>query len=307
MSDLGSTPAPEASPSTPTTTSTPSSTGANASPTGGLPATQSQGKPPVEYFDVKSNHKTVKMTLDELKANASMFHASQENFQQAKKIQAEVNKIITNAKTNPIEALMDPSLGLTKDQIRDAFEAWYMKEFIEPGTLTEEQKTIRNYEQKLKKYEEEEKLKKETAQKEEETRLTNHQKEYLSQQIIEALESSGLPKIPWFASRMAFYMRQNYLNGWEAPLPMIISQVKKERASMMADMSQGSTAEQLIDILGEEVINKIRQHDLKQLRDKRQQAPYSGKANGSTPSGSGAKLTSSEVTRRLRDIRLGKL
>lgn len=258
-----------------------------------------------EMFEVKVNGKTVKMTRQQVIDNASMSTAAQEKFSEAKKSRAEADRIINSAKTNPIEALMDPALGLSKDQIRAAFEKWYSKEYIEPEALTPDQRKMKEYEEKVKKYEEQEKTAKEKAEADENEKLTNRQREFLQGQIIEALESSGLPKTKFFASRMAFYMRQNMQNGWEAPISMIVQQVKNERQGMMTDMSEGSTAEQLIAALGENVINKIRKHDLEQLRAKRNvQAPQ---LNGSKPSGAtstGIKKASwSEVQSRLRDFR----
>lgn len=222
-----------------------------------------------ELFEVKVNGKIVKMTMQELRDNASMSGAANEKFSEAKKNKAEVDRIVNSAKKNPIEALMDPALGLTKDQIRDAFEKWYSKEYIEPEQLTPDQRKMKAYEEKLKNYEEQEKTAKEKAENEENEKLTTKQREYLQGQIIEALESSGLPKTKFFASRMAFYMRQNMQNGWEAPISMIVQQVKNERQSIMSDLSEGSTAEQLIAALGEGVINKIRKHDLEKLRSNR--------------------------------------
>lgn len=267
--------------------------------------------PSKEMVEFKSNGKMVRMTRAEADGHASMAYAASEKFKEAKEIRATVDKLINTAKTNPIQALMDPALGLSKDQIRKAVEEWYHKEYIEPDTLSDDQKKIRDYEKELKTFREEQELNKKKAADEEMTRLTNHQKEYLSKQIIEALDASGLPKIPWFAQRMAFYMRQNMINGWEAPTAMIVDQVKKERAQMMSDVSQGSTAEQLIELFGPDVINKIRQHDLKQLRDKRglANAPFTGKGEASETSKylEGERLSYRDVNKRLNDMRTGKL
>lgn len=294
-------------PSTPTST-----TPAPSLNVEGAPSTPVATKPGFkehtdELFEVKVNGKVVKMTMQELRDNASMSGAANEKFSEAKKSKAEVDRIISSAKKNPIEALMDPALGLTKDQIRDAFEKWYSKEYIDPEQLTPEQRKMKEYEERLKNYEEQEKTAKEKAEAEENEKLTTKQREYLQGQIIEALESSGLPKTKFFASRMAFYMRQNMQNGWEAPISMIVSQVKNERQSILSDMSEGSTAEQLIAALGEGAINKIRKYDLEQLRARRN-SPAPGFTN-SNPNNSGSSRTDNkqvsykEVQKRLQEFR----
>ena len=100
------------------------------------------------------------------------------------------------------------------------------------------------------------------------------------------------------------------MNGWDAPMEMIISQVKKERLESIRDEVSNSNAEQIIDMFGEDLINKIRQHDLKQLRDRRNLPTFdSGKGprGGGTGPMDSERLTSREVNQRLKDIRMGKI
>ena len=314
--------------SNPTPTSAPSGSGQNPNqssenahtPKNGQTSTTEIGKktpnldmakptsPSSEMYDVKVNGKMVRMSRQEVLDHASMSHTANSKFDEASKLRKEVDKIISTAKTNPIEALMNPALGLTKDQIRTAFEHWYNQEYIEPETLTVDQKKIKEYEMKLKKYEEEESQKKQQAEHEENEKMTTQQREYLQTQIIEAIDKSGLPKSKDVVKKIAFYMRQNLINGWDAPMDMIIKQVKADRQSMLRDDVQNSNAEQIIELLGDDVVNKIREHDLKRLRERRQ-APSFQKNSSITNAGSyssNEKVSSSEVTRRLRDMRLGK-
>ncbi len=262
----------------------------------------------VEYEEVKVNGKMVKMTRQEMRDRASMSFAAQQKFDEAKKDRQYADGVKTNLKTKMMETLMDPALGLSRDEIRKEFENWYHREFIEPESLTEDQRKLKDYESKLKKYEEQEQEKRSKEEQDQQDQLTAKQRDYLHGQIIEAMETSGLPKTKFFASRMAFYMRQNALNGWEAPIDMIVKQVKNERQAIMSDMSEGSSAEQLISMLGDGVINKIRQHDLKQLRERRQNpSPQMSSNRASGMPSNGERLSSSDVTKRLRDIRMGKL
>jgi len=268
-------------------------------------APQTQASP--EYFELKVNGKAMKLTKDEVIARAQMSDAADSKFSEAAKIRKQVERIINTAKSNPIEALMDPQLGLTKDQIREAFEKWYTQEFIEPETLTPDQKRAKEMERELERYKNQEKEMREKMEREEQDKLTTQQREYLQQQIIDALEKSGLPKTKFFAQRMAFYMRENLLKGWEAPIELIASQVKKERQAMMADLTENADVESLVSMFGEGIINKIRQHDLKQLREKRQfPSPQGSTTDGYGNAASGEKISSTEVTKRLREMRMGK-
>lgn len=273
------------------------------------PAAPQQASPQTqEMFEVKVNGRTVKMTRQEVLDSASMSHAANDKFNEAKKQRSEVDRIISSAKKNPIEALMDPALGLTKDQVRDAFEKWYAKEFIEPDTLNADQKQLRAAEERLRKYEEKEKENKQKEETDAQEKMTTQQREYLQGQIIEALDKSNLPKTPQTVSRIAFYMRQNLMNGWDAPMDMIVRQVQKERQESFRSEAQASTVEQVIDLLGEDFVNKIRKHDLEQLRKKRELPPVDSSAQQRrSDSNDSVRISSAEVNRRLRDMRLGKI
>jgi hypothetical protein len=291
--------------SAPTQTSTPSAPPSGGAPNSPTPNT-SQAAPNTapETFDVKVNGKVVKMTRDEVINHASMSSAAQARFEEAAKMRKTAEQILETQKKNPIQALKDA--GLSNEQIRAAIEKYYYGEFVEPETLTAEQKKLKEYEEKLKNYEQAELEKKQREEKEQEEQLTTRQREYLQSQIIEALDKSGLPKTKFFASRMAFYMRQNFTNGWEAPIEMIVQQVKKERQGLLSDMSSNSSAEQLIEMLGDETVNKIRKYDLERLRARRQTPSPSGMMSTSSPK-SDERISSYEVNRRLNLIKQGKL
>ncbi len=292
----------------------------NAAPTqntppaqgGNTPPAQSQKaehvKAPEEFEEIKVNGKTVKLTKQELRDRASMSFAAQQKFDEAAKMRKEYESKTEKYSKDPLQAFLDHANSLPPEQRRKLIEDYYMREYIEPESLTQDQKKIKEYEARLKKFDEDEKQKKEDDEKTAQEKLTAHEREHLQGQIIEAMEKSGLPKTKFFVSRMAFYMSQNATNGWDAPIDMIVKQVKNERQSIFSDIVQGSSVDQLIEMFGEEGINKIRAHDLKNLREKRQaKTPeYSNAGTGRQSENSGDKVSSSEVNRRLRDMRLGK-
>lgn len=267
-----------------------------------LPATPAQ---PPKIYEVKVNGKIIKMTEQEVLSNASLAHAAQSKFDEAAKSRKQVDRIISTAKTNPIAALMDPELGLSKDQIRNAFEKWYSQEFIEPETLTPAERKAKANETELEKYRREDAERRKKAQDEELNTLTNKHREVLQKQITDALDASGLPRTKWIAQRMAFYMRQNLNNGFEAPMDLIVSQVRKDHQEITQGISDTSDVDQLIAMFGEGVINKIRAHDLKKLRESRQaKAPAITKYD--THKGP-QRPSTADVNRRLALMRRGKL
>ena len=258
-----------------------------------------------EMFEIKVNGRTTKVDRAELIRRAQMSDSAHEKYNEAAQLNKKAQAIIDNAKSNPMKALMDPELGLSKLQIQTALEEWYHENVIQEETLSPEQKRLRDAESKLKKYELDEQSRNDKEENEQREKLTNQEKEYLQNQIVQALDGSGLPKTKFIAGRVAFYMRENLLNGWDAPVEMIIDQVKKERQSLMSDITDASDPETLIALLGEGVVNKIRKYDLEQLRAKRGTPPPT--LNPTHSNKPAERLDMRDVDARLRAMRDGTL
>ncbi len=253
------------------------------------------------------------MSRQEVLDRASLSTAAQSKFDEASTQRKSIERIINMAKSNPVAALMDPELGLTPDQVRDSFEKWYHKQYIEPETLSPAEKKNRELQSQLERYQQEEQERKQKSENDEQEKLTTQQRGYLQNQIIEAMDTSGLPKTEFFVSRMAFYMRQNLVNGWDAPTDMIVRQVKNEFKNMLSsDFVQKADPATIIDFLGgDEFVNKLRRYDLQKLRENRS-GKIGGQGGGATEGGSSSqggtgKVDMAEVNRRLRDMRMGKL
>ena len=150
-----------------------------------------------------------------------------------------------------------------------------------------------------------EKAEREAKQKQEEA-VSQH-RTVLQQKIIDALEASGLPRKPFFASRMAFHMAESSRRGWDAPQEMIVQTVKNEYNDIFSQVAD-EDAEYLIKLLGEKAVNKIRQHDLKRLREKRalKSNPFS-QEDETTSSDPSKRISMSDVNENLRKMRMGLL
>ncbi len=258
----------------------------------------------VEYEELIVNGKTHKVTKEELKRRAQLGWAANEKFESASAKEKKVQKILEGAKSNPIQALMDPELGLSREQIKDAFEAWYHKEFIEPEGLSQEQLEARKDREELQKYKEQERLKKEQEEKETEEKMTAAEREQVQASLIKAIEENKLPKTKFTVSRMAFYMRKASENGVDIPMDLIAQQVRQEKQDIIGEMLHTQDIETAIQLVGEDFINKIRQYDLKRLREKRF---GSTPVQTQTPVSRDDKVNYEDVNKTLRLMRQGKI
>lgn len=269
-------------------------------PTGDKPQTAA------ELFDVMMNGKAEKWTKEKVLAHASKSAMADKKFEEAAQIRKENQQLREMAKKDPIKALLDPSLGLTKDQLRDAIENYYNQEYIEPEGLTPEQLELKRFREDAKQREETAKEQKAREEAEALEKSSQQYRESFQKQIIQALDASGLPKTAFFATRMAFHMQQNMQNGWDAPQELIIEQVKNEHNAIFGQMA-ALPAEEIIKVMGDEFINKIRAYDLKKLRESRgNMAPsFTGRQAEPVSTNDRKKVDMSDVNENFRKMKQG--
>ena len=303
---VASTPAPSAPP-TEAGSSPVIKPGAQEAPkadSGAEPKAPAKAQPPKQY-DVKVNGKVVKMSEEEALQYASLGHVSIQRFQEAAQMKKQAESLIGKLKDpkQAIAVLQDPSLGLSKDQIREAFEEWYAKEFIEPESLSPAEKRLREAEAKLQKYADDEKAREEKTQREAQEAMTAKAREEVQGQIIEALETGSLPKTNFTIRRLAYWIQRNTANGFNATTEQLVGQVRNEFNTSMRDMVESADGETLIKLLGDNLIQKLRKYDLEQLRKLRGQGtPQPTEDTTPAPQRSERPLTSSEVTQRIRQM-----
>lgn len=259
-----------------------------------------------KVFEVKINGKVQRFTEEQMIARVSQEEAADQRFKEAAQMRKQNEALLGRFKdpNKAIEALMDPALGLSKDQIREAFEGWYAKEFLETENLSPAEKRAREAEAKLKKYEEDEKGREEQKRKDEQEAMTSKAREEVQGQIIEALESSDLPKTNFTIRRLAYWIQRNNANKFDAPTSVLVAQVRNEFNSSMRDMVAASDGETLIKLLGEDLVQKLRKYDLEQLRKTRGGGtPPPADTGGSPPAQKNERApTSAEVTARIREL-----
>lgn len=282
----------------------------NSQVSGSQNVTSAKGEPApqtaAELFDVMMNGKSEKWSKEKVLAHASKSAMADKKFEEASQLRKENEKFRELAKKSPLQALLDPSLGLTKDQLRDAIEDYYNQEYIEPESLTEEQRELKRYREQEKRDQETKKEQKTREEAEALDKTSNMYRETFQKQIISALDASGLPKTAFHAARMAFHMQQNMKNGWEAPQEMIVEAVRNEHNGIIGQITSLPT-EEAIKTLGNEFINKLRAYDLQKLRESRGKLSisFSGREE-KPPANERPRVDMSDVNENFRRMKRGE-
>lgn len=260
-----------------------------------------------KLLEGKINGRTVRLPEEEWVRRAQLAESAQERFEKAAEKEKRADRILATAKSNPMQALMDPELGLTKEQIIAEVEKWYAKEVIEPEGLSEEQKRSRELETRLKRFEEQEAEAKQKQAQEAEQREVEGWREALQKQIIEAIEGKRLKKTNFAIALAAKYMRVASTRGYEAPMDLVVQQVQKETRDIVRGELQGLDYDGMVDLIGEEGIDVIRKAALQELRKRRQNGQFAPSAHSEPSQRSNSERVSySDVNKRLKDIRMGR-
>jgi hypothetical protein len=167
------------------------------------------------------------------------------------------------------EVLTDPGLGLSEEQIRQAFEEWYAEKVIEPSKLTEEQRRIRELEALL--AEQERKAQQEAERQEAQRRaqLAQHYEQKFQEEIIKAIEDGGLPADPKTVSRIAYYMTENIRQNLGLPMSAIVERVKKDYQTELRTFVGAFEPEKLVRFIGEDMAKNLAAYYAKELRKRK--------------------------------------
>lgn len=220
-----------------------------------------------ERFKIKVDGREEEVDLDTLKASYSKAKAADKRFEEASKLSKRAEALENAIKEGDFSMML--KLGLSREQVRAHMERFYHREFIEPETMTPEQKRLREAEERLKKYEEDEKKREADREREESERMDSEARQSLEKELIDTLEKSGLPKKRFYMARIAYWTKQNLKRGWDAPQEVIINQVKKERDNLVRSLLESHEDESIFGVLGDKVADRIRKLDLERIRKKR--------------------------------------
>jgi hypothetical protein len=234
-----------------------------------------------EYMDhlvkVKVDGKEQKVPLKEAIRLTQLEKASQARMQEAAKVRQEMKQ--REAREQQLAHLMETDfakfcqvVGKDPRQIAVDFLAkQYDLEQMHPA----ERKAM-ELEQKLKDKEESEKQREEDQKTQKQQQLEKHFSQAYDRELGEALQASSLPKNKLFVQRVAHKMLESIervkANIDESPLQArdAVAKVKEDWLSDVKDTLGTLDAKAIHELLGEEVLAKIRQFDIARVTGQQQ-------------------------------------
>ena len=188
------------------------------------------------------------------------------NARQQEKLVKEISEMI---QTNPFELLK--RAGYDPRQLAEE----YLTQAIEEDMLPENEKELRRVRQE--KEELERQYKEELTRREQEqmdVAIQQAQQE-ISNNIIDALENSSLPKSPEVVKRIANYMLIAEQKGINVNPRQVIPLVEEDFRNLNAQILKSLDPTKRISYIGEDLLKQIRQDDLARLKTSQSQSSQS--------------------------------
>lgn len=210
---------------------------------------------------LKVSGKEVEREFDpqELQLYVQKGMGADEKFQAAAQVQKTFQSFMEAVKSNPFEAFKDPAFGDLGSNFKDLVIQHLAKEFEaeDMKKANPQQYELQEYKAKIARYEAQEAAAKEAqaqaAQAESDRRMwAETEKSWAS-----ALEKSGLAGNKAFIRQMAEIGRDFLDSGLDLQPELLVAELKNRLSEQQRTFLGGAKGEQLINLLGPDVVNEI--------------------------------------------------
>lgn len=228
-------------------------------------------KPNIKKY--KIGDEEIALSDDDIVKNFQKWKGSDKAFREASEMRKSAEQFYKDLQENPEKVLNDPKIPLDK---RKLAEKWLMESIEQEMNPTDPRDArMKALEDKIAEYENEKQSK---AQEEEEKRYLEakeQRKSEISKILSEAMNKTILSKHPETKAstlrEMAMYMRICRERGEDVTADDIVDHIHNSKFNQFYTLANQFEGDELIDMLGEDVLKKIRKADLAKLRASRGQ------------------------------------
>ena len=197
---------------------------------------------------------------NELRRGYAHNRAASKRMEEAAMARKEAVEAIKLLKENPKAAM--EQLGLSPRQ----FAEMIINEELSDAMLSPEQKELRSYKQKVEQFENERRQAQQTYEQQQMEAEINRQAESIQGEIINVLDSAGLPKTERTVGRIIYYMQSAIEAGYNVSPKDVIDQVKQDYRYDINSLLGGLPEEVLETFLGKDMISRIAKSTVKSER-----------------------------------------
>lgn len=236
-------------------------------------AEKAQAKKTLKSIKIKYNGKEIQEDLpfeipDDPKAveymrkQLQMSKMAQSKSQELSNYQRDAFEFLEQLKKNPRKVLTDPNINVDLKKIAQEI----LEEEIENAKKSPEQLEKEKLQSELKAMKEEREKEREENQKREFERNQQQAYEKYENDIISALDTSDIPKNPYFVKRIADYLLIGLNNGLDVSATDVLPLVREEMHSDLNAMFSVMPEEVIESIIGKENLGRVRKKNLQKVK-----------------------------------------
>ena len=209
-------------------------------------------------FKVKVDGQDMEVDEQELLRGYAHNKAAAKRMEEASSTRKEAEQVLRMFKENPREAFK----LLGKDA--RSFAEQIINEELQEAILSPEQRELRQYKSQVAQYEAERRQAQEEYERETMESELAAQTESIQSDIINVLQTSGLPQTERTVGRIAYYMSSAIEAGYQNIKPQdVIDQVKQDYIHDFKSMLGGLSEDQIEMFLGTDLVRKVAKSTVK--------------------------------------------
>jgi len=230
-------------------------------PTNNIPGAapgETKAETMARMYKVTVDGQEMEVDEDELKRAYSHSKAAEKRMQEAAMSRKEAEQVLRMFKENPRSAMQ--RMGI---DVRNLAEEVIQEELRE-ARLTPEQREMQKYKAELERYQLSEKQAREQYEAEQQEAEMARYTEQIQNQIVNTLDTAGLPKTERTIGRIAYYMQAALNAGYPNVQPSdVIEYVKNDYVSDFKSFMGGMSEEQIEMFLGADVMKRAAKASVK--------------------------------------------
>lgn len=215
-----------------------------------------------ESVQIKVNGELVDVKFEDLVKGFNHSEGAAKKMQEANLIQQQTVEFIKMLQSNPAAVLSDPNMGINFREVAEA----YLVEQLELEQMPESERELLEANARIKQFEDEQTTLRTQADQD----AVAQQTVLIRDEIQSTLEGAEMPVNQYTFQRVAHYMRAGLQLAEPVQLSPsdVIDLVRNDYKAEIKSLFGGSNDESLIDMIGEDGINKIRKFDANRLTNK---------------------------------------